>query len=257
MLHVKELNAKKPIAEARNLKVAYGDKVIHENASFHINEAEIYGFLGGSGSGKTTLMKTLIYLKEPDSGTVTMLGEDIWNLSLKDREKIKLQTGFMFQFGALFSSMSVLDNIGVMLREYSSLSKKDIEDISMFWLLKVGLKKQAASLYPSELSGGMKKRAALARALVLSPRMLFLDEPNSGLDPVSARAMDRLIVDLRDSLGLTVAMVTHDADSIFSILDRFLIVHDKHIVFEGNLDEVKDFKDNPLQELFDSRKMEE
>ncbi|NLY03661.1 MAG: ATP-binding cassette domain-containing protein [Campylobacter sp.] len=245
--------SKIPIATAKNLKVAYGSKVIHENASFHINEAEIYGFLGGSGSGKTTLMKTLIYLKEPDSGKVTVFGKDIWNLGINEREKIKLQTGFMFQFGALFSSMSVLDNIGVMLREYSDFSKKDIEDISMFWLQKVGLKRSAAYLYPSELSGGMKKRTALARALVLSPRMLFLDEQNSGLDPVSARAMDRLIVSLRDSLGITVAMVTHDADSIFTILDRFLIVHDKHIVFEGTLEEVHDFKDNPLQELFDSR----
>lgn len=254
MLHVKDFNTKEKIAQASNLKVTYGEKVIHENANFHINEAEIYGFLGGSGSGKTTLMKTLIYLKEPAGGTVTMLGKDIWSLDLKEREKIKLQTGFMFQFGALFSSMTVLDNIGVMLREYSDLSKKDIEDISFFWLQKVGLKKEAATLFPSELSGGMKKRAALARALVLSPRMLFLDEPNSGLDPVSSRAMDRLIVDLRDSLGLTVAMVTHDADTIFSILDRFLIVHDKHIVFEGNLNEVQNFKDNPLQELFDSRK---
>ncbi|NLK66441.1 MAG: ATP-binding cassette domain-containing protein [Campylobacteraceae bacterium] len=243
----------KRFIEGENLTLAFGDRIIHDNVSFHINEAEIYGFLGGSGSGKTTLMKTLTYLKEPDKGKVYMFDKDLWSLSLKEREKVKLQTGFMFQFGALFSSMTVLDNIGLMLREYSKLSNKDINDISMFWLQKVGLKKEAANLYPNELSGGMKKRAALARALVLSPRVLFLDEPNSGLDPVSARAMDRLILNLRDTVGLTVAMVTHDVDSIFSILDRFLIVDNKKIVFEGNLDEVKEFKDNPLQELFDSR----
>lgn len=243
----------KNLIEGKNLTVSFGDKIIHDDVSFSINEAEIYGFLGGSGSGKTTLMKTLTYLKEPSGGKVYMFDKDLWALNLKERENVKLQVGFMFQFGALFSSMNVLENIGVMLREYSNLSKKDINDISMFWLQKVGLKKEAATLYPSELSGGMKKRVALARALVLSPKVLFLDEPNSGLDPTGARAMDRLILNLRDTIGLTVAMVTHDVDSIFTILDRFLIVHNKKIVFEGNLDEARNFKDNPLQELFDSR----
>lgn len=242
------------LIQAKDLVIKYGENVVHDKVSFHIKEAEIYGFLGGSGSGKTTLMKTLIYLKEPSSGKVYMFGEDLWNLSFKKRENIKLQTGVMFQFGALFSSMNVISNIGVMLREYSSLSKKDIRDVSMFWLKKAGLKEEVAKLYPSHLSGGMKKRVALARALVLSPRVLFLDEPNSGLDPISARQMDDLIVSLRDSLGITIAMVTHDSDSIFNILDRFLIVDNKKIVFEGNLEEVKDFENNPLKDLFDSKR---
>ena len=242
--------------EAKNLTIKYGDRLIHKDASFHIKEGEIYGFLGGSGSGKTTLMKTLIYLKEPSQGTVYMFDKDLWSLNIKQREEIKLKTGVMFQFGALYSSMNVLDNIGVLLREYSSLSKDDIKDISMFWLKKTGLKEEAANLFPSELSGGMKKRVALARALVLSPRVLFLDEPNSGLDPVSARRMDELIVNLRDSLGITVGMVTHDSDSIFNILDRFLIIDNKKVAFEGNLKEVKNFENNPLKELFDSKNKE-
>lgn len=242
--------------EAKNLTIKYGDRLIHKDASFHIKEGEIYGFLGGSGSGKTTLMKTLIYLKEPSGGKVFMFDKDLWSLDVKQREEIKLKTGVMFQFGALYSSMNVLDNIGVLLREYSSLNKNDIRDISMFWLKKTGLKEDAAKLFPSELSGGMKKRVALARALVLSPRVLFLDEPNSGLDPVSARRMDELIVSLRDSLGITVGMVTHDSDSIFNILDRFLIIDNKKVAFEGNLKEVKNFENNPLKELFDSKNKE-
>ncbi|WP_297575520.1 ABC transporter ATP-binding protein [uncultured Campylobacter sp.] len=237
------------LIEGKNLVVGYGDKILHESINFHINEAEIYGFLGGSGSGKTTLMKTLIYLKEPLSGKIYMFGKDLWSLNYKEREKIKLKTGVTFQFGALFSSMSVLDNIAIMLREYSSLDSKDIIDIAMFWLDKVGLKEECATLFPSELSGGMKKRVALARALVLSPRVLFLDEPNSGLDPVSSRAMDRLIMSLRDSLGITVVVVTHDEESIFTMLDRFLIIGNKKVLFEGSLDEAKALKSNPLREI--------
>lgn len=241
------------IIEGKNLTIAYGDKIMHDNVNFGIKKSEIYGFLGGSGSGKTTLMKTLFYLKEPKHGVVEIFGKDIWALNHKDKMELKLKCGVMFQFGALYSSMNILDNIGVLLREHSKLPKKIIEEISMFWLQKVGLKKETATLYPSELSGGMKKRASLARALVLSPEILFLDEPNSGLDPMSARGFDTLIKDLRDSLGLTVVMVTHDVDSIFSILDRFLIIENKKIIFEGSVNEVKNIEHNPLQELFNMR----
>lgn len=243
----------KIIVEGKNVTTAYGSKIMHDNVSFHINEAEIYGFLGGSGSGKTTLMKTMIYLKEPQSGDVFMLGENMWKSSEATKQKLRLQTGLMFQFGALFSSMTVLDNVGVLLREYSDMNEKEVKELSTFWIQKVGLKKEAAGLYPSELSGGMKKRAALARALALTPKILFLDEPNSGLDPISARELDRLVCDLRDSLGITVAMVTHDIDSIFDILDRFLIIDNHKIAFEGNIKEVQEFKDNPLAELFEMR----
>lgn len=241
------------IIEGKNLTIAYGKKVMHDNVSFHVKKSEIYGFLGGSGSGKTTLMKTLFYLKEPNSGVVEIFGKDIWALNSADKMKLKLKCGVMFQFGALYSSMNILDNIGVLLREYSDIPDKIINEISMFWLQKVGLNKETATLFPSELSGGMKKRASLARALVLSPEILFLDEPNSGLDPMSARAFDKLICDLRDSLGLTVVMVTHDIDSIFSVLDRFLIIENKKIIFEGNVEEIKDLKNNPLDELFNMR----
>ncbi len=237
----------------KDIVTRYSDRIIHENVNFHIKQGEIYGLLGGSGSGKTTLLKSMIFLKEPSSGSVEIDGVDIWRATPKKQQEIKLELGVMFQFGALFSNMSVLDNIGIMLREYSKFEPNDIDEIAKMWLIKAGLKLNSMSLYPSELSGGMKKRVALARALVLSPKVLFLDEPNSGLDPISARAMDRLICEIRDSLGITVVMVTHDVDSIFNILDRFLIVDNKKIAFEGDLKQALEFKDNPLKDLFSMR----
>ena len=237
----------------KDIVTKYSDRIIHENVNFHIKQGEIYGLLGGSGSGKTTLLKSMIFLKEPSSGSVEIDGVDIWRATPKKQQEIKLELGVMFQFGALFSNMSVLDNIGIMLREYSKFEPNDIDEIAKMWLIKAGLKLNSMSLYPSELSGGMKKRVALARALVLSPKVLFLDEPNSGLDPISARAMDRLICEIRDSLGITVVMVTHDVDSIFNILDRFLIVDNKKIAFEGDLKQALKFKDNPLKDLFSMR----
>ena len=150
--------------------------------------------------------------------------------------------------------MTVLENIGIMLREYSQLKNAEIDEIAKLWLLKVGLDKTSATLYPSQLSGGMKKRVALARALVLSPKVLFLDEPNSGLDPLSSRALDSLICELRDSLGLSVVMVTHDIDSIFNILDRFLILNGHKIAYEGDLNGAKQLENNPLGDLFSMRK---
>ncbi|MCI6988313.1 MAG: ATP-binding cassette domain-containing protein [Campylobacter sp.] len=243
----------KEIITGRDLTVAYGEKVMHDNVSFTVKESEIYGFLGGSGSGKTTLMKTMIYLKEPKSGTVMIDGDDVWRSDIKKRQEIKLKCGVMFQFGALFSNMNVLDNASVMLEQYSNYKRNEIYELASFWIQKVGLRKEAMYLYPSELSGGMKKRAALARALALSPKILFLDEPNSGLDPMSARQIDRLLLELRDNTGITIVMVTHDIDSIFDILDRFIIINDKKIIYEGDIKNVKDVEDNPLKELFELR----
>ena len=237
----------------KDIVTKYSDRSIHENVNFHIKQGEIYGPLRGFGSGNTTRLKSMIFLKEPSSGSVEIDGVDIWRATPKKQQEIKLELGVMFQFGALFSNMSVLDNIGIMLREYSKFEPNDIDEIAKMWLIKAGLKLNSMSLYPSELSGGMKKRVALARALVLSPKVLFLDEPNSGLDPISARAMDRLICEIRDSLGITVVMVTHDVDSIFNILDRFLIVDNKKIAFDGDLKQALKFKDNPLKDLFSMR----
>ena len=242
------------IIKATDLTTKVGDRVIHDGLNFHVNEAEIYGLLGGSGTGKSTLMKTMIYLKEPSAGKVEMLGRDLWSLDEAARREIKLACSVMFQFGALYTSMNVLENIYILLKEYSRMSERSMREIAMFWLQKVGLSENVALQYPSELSGGMKKRVAMARALVLSPKILFLDEPNSGLDPSSARAFDELVVELRDTLGVTVVMVTHDIDSICTILDRFLILQDKKIAFEGTFEQLMQMPENPLEELLKTRK---
>lgn len=242
------------IIKATDLTTKFGDRVIHDGLNFHVNEAEIYGLLGGSGTGKSTLMKTMIYLKEPSAGKVEMLGRDLWSLDEAARREIKLACSVMFQFGALYTSMNVLENIYILLKEYSRISERSMREIAMFWLQKVGLSENVALQYPSELSGGMKKRVAMARALVLSPKILFLDEPNSGLDPSSARAFDELVVELRDTLGVTVVMVTHDIDSICTILDRFLILQDKKIAFEGTFEQLMQMPENPLEELLKTRK---
>ena len=242
------------IIKATDLTTKFGDRVIHDGLNFHVNEAEIYGLLGGSGTGKSTLMKTMIYLKEPSAGKVEMLGRDLWSLDEAARQEMKLACSVMFQFGALYTSMNVLENIYILLKEYSEMSERSMREIAMFWLQKVGLSENVALQYPSELSGGMKKRVAMARALVLSPKILFLDEPNSGLDPSSARAFDELVVELRDTLGVTVVMVTHDIDSICTILDRFLILQDKKIAFEGTFEQLMKMPENPLEELLKTRK---
>ena len=242
------------IIKATDLTTKFGDRVIHDRLIFHVNEAEIYGLLGGSGTGKSTLMKTMIYLKEPSAGKVEMLGRDLWSLDEAARQEMKLACSVMFQFGALYTSMNVLENIYILLKEYSGMSERSMREIAMFWLQKVGLSENVALQYPSELSGGMKKRVAMARALVLSPKILFLDEPNSGLDPSSARAFDELVVALRDTLGVTVVMVTHDIDSICTILDRFLILQDKKIAFEGTFEQLMQMPENPLEELLKTRK---
>ena len=242
------------IIKATDLTTKFGDRVIHDGLNFHVNEAEIYGLLGGSGTGKSTLMKTMIYLKEPSAGKIEMLGRDLWSLDEAARREIKLACSVMFQFGALYTSMNVLENIYILLKEYSGMSERSMREIAMFWLQKVGLSENVALQYPSELSGGMKKRVAMARALVLSPKILFLDEPDSGLDPSSARAFDELVVELRDTLGVTVVMVTHDIDSICTILDRFLILQDKRIAFEGTFEQLMQMPENPLEELLKTRK---
>lgn len=226
------------IIAVKNLYTQYNDVIIHNGISFNVKKGEIFGILGGSGSGKSTLIKNMLFLQKPTSGEITFFGEDIWALREDKRDKILNRCGVMFQFGALFSSMNVLDNVAFLLIQKSQYDKQTIYDISKMWLELVGLNVSMAEKYPYELSGGMKKRVALARALALSPDILFLDEPTSGLDLQSAERFDMLIVKLKEILKITIVMVTHDLDSIKDSVDRLILLEDKQIVFEGSLNEL-------------------
>lgn len=227
----------KPIIQVKNLHNAYGNEIIHDGISFDVKSGEIFAILGGSGSGKSTLLRSMILLNRPSAGEINLFGYDIWNLQDKDRYKVLNRCGVLFQFGALYSSLNVLENVGIMLEEHSAYPQESIEEISKMWLDMAGLDKKTYYLYPYELSGGMKKRVGLARAMALGPEILFLDEPTSGLDPASAGKFDSLIMELKETLHLTIVMITHDLDSIKDVVDRFILLKDRHIDFEGNLDE--------------------
>jgi len=216
----------------------FGENVVHDGVSLSVQQGEIYGLLGGSGSGKSTLMKEMIMLLQPVSGEVSVLGHDLSSISRRDAIHLRRLWGVLFQHGALYSSLTVMENVAIRLKEYTDLPTKLIREIVRMKINMVGLPAHAAELYPSQLSGGMVKRASLARALAMDPRLLFLDEPTSGLDPVGAEEFDNLILELRDMLDLTVVMVTHDLDSIWTIVDRFAVLANKQVIAEGTLNEV-------------------
>lgn len=226
------------VIEVKDVVTRFGPNLVHDHISFSVHEGEIFGLLGGSGSGKSTILKEIVMLLQPNAGSITVLGKELDRLTLEEAHIMRTRWGMLFQSGALFSPLTVAENIGVALREYSNLEEDLIQDLIRLKLDLVGLPHFAASLYPSELSGGMKKRAALARALAMDPKLLFLDEPTSGLDPVGAQEFDELIVKLRDLLGLTIVMITHDLDSIFTIVDRMIVLAERQIVAQGTLDEV-------------------
>ena len=226
------------VIKVEDVVTRFGERTIHDGMNLHIEENEIYAILGESGSGKSVMMKEMIMLLEPSEGEVTVLSKKLRNIGYKDAQQLLCDWGVLFQFGALYSSLSVAENIEVQLKEYTNISKQMRDRLVQSKLALVGLEPHVGSLYPSELSGGMVKRAALARALAMEPKLLFLDEPTSGLDPIGARNFDALIVKLRDLLGITVVMITHDLESIFSIVDRMAVLADKHVVAEGTLENV-------------------
>ena len=199
-----------------NVTIAYGDFVVQRNLDFTVKRGDIFIIMGGSGCGKSTLLKVLIGLKEPAAGEVYYDGAPFWSADGDDQENMKRKFGTLFQSGALWSSMTLSENIGLALKQYTSLSDAEIRDVAAYKLMLVGLA-GFEDYYPNEISGGMKKRAGLARAMALDPDILFFDEPSAGLDPISAKLLDDLILELRDSLGTTVVVVTHELASIFAI----------------------------------------
>ena len=236
--------------KVRGVKTIFGDRVVHDGLNLTINKGEIYGLIGPSGCGKTTLLREMVMLQEFHGGNIEVLGHDLSNIGHEEAQKLRREWGVLFQAGALFSSLNLKENISLPLIEYSDLSKKMIDEIVKFKINLVGLKSSDALLYPSQISGGMKKKAALARALAMDPKLVFLDEPTSGLDPISARDFDSLILKLKELLGLTIVMVSHDLQSIYDTLDRVAIIDEKKIIYEGDLANIKNTKSKFIQTFF-------
>jgi len=238
------------VIKVEGVVTKFGTRIIHDGVNLHIEESEIYAILGESGSGKSVLMKEMIMLSEPSAGSISILGTSLDHISFEDAQALRSDWGVLFQSGALFSSLTVAENIEIQLKEYVNISKTMRDNLVNSKLALVGLEAHVGSLYPSELSGGMVKRAALARALAMEPKLLFLDEPTSGLDPIGARNFDALIVELRDLLGVTVVMITHDLESIFNIVDRMAVLADKHVVAQGTLENVLQSQHPFVEEFF-------
>ncbi len=211
---------KDPVIEVKGLKNRLGGQWVHSDVNFTVNRGEIFAIIGGSGSGKTTVLRSLLMLMEPTAGEIRIFGQDIRHLNEREANRIRRRWGMMFQHSALFSAMTVLENVMFPLQELSHLSKKIIQDLAMLKISLVGLPEEAAAKHPDELSGGMQRRAAAARAIAMDPELLFLDEPTSGLDPLSAKQFDHLLLFLRDTLDLTVVVVSHDIESLKRITDR-------------------------------------
>lgn len=243
----------KSIIRVKDVKTLFGTKIVHDGLNLSINEGEIYGLLGPSGCGKTTLLREMVMLQEYASGEIEILDYRLNNIRAKDAQALRREWGVLFQAGALFSSLTLHDNIALPLVEYTDLSQAMIEEIVEFKIHLVGLKGSDANLFPSQISGGMKKKAGLARALAMDPKLLFLDEPTSGLDPISAREFDKLILTLRDMLGLTIVMVSHDLQSIYETLDRVAIIDERKIAYEGSLKEVTSAKSRFIESFFKER----
>lgn len=226
------------LISVRGLKTAFGPHVVHDGLDLDVYRGEILGVVGGSGTGKSVLLRAIIGLLQPAAGNIHVLGRDVAGLSGPALQELAVHWGVLFQRGALFSSLTVAQNIEAPLREHVDMPQALMDEIAAYKISMVGLPPEAGQKYPSELSGGMVKRAALARALALDPEILFLDEPTSGLDPIGAAAFDGLIRRLRDALGLTVFMVTHDLDSLHAVCDRVAVLAEKRVILAGSMQDM-------------------
>ena len=247
-------DAEKPrdnVIEVRGLTNRFGDQLVHENLDLDVHRGEILGVVGGSGTGKSVLMRSIIGLQTPESGEVTVFGEP--NVGREETEAVDIRKrwGVLFQGGALFSTLSVAENVQVPLREfYPDLDQVLLDEIASYKIVMTGLPADAGPKFPAELSGGMRKRAGLARSLALDPELLFLDEPTAGLDPIGAAAFDDLTKSLQKTLGLTVFLITHDLDTLYAICDRVAVLADKKVVAVGTIDELLALDHPWIQEYF-------
>jgi phospholipid/cholesterol/gamma-HCH transport system ATP-binding protein len=242
-----------PVIAVDNIVTMLSGNLIHEDVSFSVPRGEVVALIGGSGSGKSVLLKEIIGLIKPTAGRIRLFDEDVWAADEAHLMAFRRRFGVLFQDGALFSSLTVEQNVAAPLHEHTALSAQECLELARLKIAMAGLPASACGKMPSELSGGMRKRAALARALALDPELLFLDEPTSGLDPISARAFDRLIRLLSDSLGLTVFLVTHDLDTLLSMVDRIIVLAHGKVLGQGSVEEVRKISDPWLKEYFSAR----
>ena len=239
------------VIEMKHVSTSFGAHVVHSDVNLQVRRAEIFALIGGSGSGKSTLLREMILLQQPNSGAVNVLGMALENLGEVDSMALRRRWGVMFQHGGLFSSLTVKENVGLPLREHTELSDALIDEIAAWKISMAGLAAEVGEQYPSELSGGMMKRASLARALALDPELLFLDEPTAGLDPVSADGVDQLILKQRDLFGLTIVMITHDLDLLWQVADRVAVLAEGTVQACGSMLELSKMNNPAVKKFFD------
>jgi len=244
-----------PVLAVDGIVTRFGPQTVHDGVSFDVARGSLVALIGGSGTGKSVLLREIIGLHRPTAGRVTLLGTDMWAASEAERVAVRRRFGMTFQDGALFSSLTVAQNVAAPLQEHTALESSTIARLVSLRLLQAGLDETAAARMPSELSGGMRKRVAIARAIALEPELLFLDEPTSGLDPITARAFDRLVRSLVDDLGLTVFVVTHDLDTLLTVADRVIVLARGRVLADGPVHEVMRFDDPWVRAYFSVRRM--
>ena len=240
-----------PIIEVRGLRNAFGEHVIHDGLDLEVRRGEIMGVVGGSGTGKSVLMRSIIGLQTPVAGEIEVFGQSMVGRDEEEAKNVRRRWGVLFQGGALFSTLTVAENVQVPIKEfYAGIDQELLDEIAAYKIAMSGLPVDAGAKYPSELSGGMRKRAGISRALALDPELLFLDEPTAGLDPIGAAGFDQLIHELRDALGLTVFLITHDLDTLYAICDRVAVLADKKVVAVGTIEELLALDHEWIQEYF-------
>jgi phospholipid/cholesterol/gamma-HCH transport system ATP-binding protein len=241
----------KPVIEIKKLSTRFGEHVVHAELDLAVQGGEIFALVGGSGSGKSTLLREMILLQRPDSGSIRVLGGELQSLSEAEILDLRRRWGVMFQHGGLFGSLTVTENVGLPLREHTRLDDKLIDEIAAWKLALTGLPPEVGAQYPAELSGGMMKRASLARALALDPELLFLDEPTAGLDPTSAGEVDQLVKKLRDLFGLTIVMITHDLDLLWQVTDRVAVLAEGKVQGVGSMQELSRMEAPAIRQFFE------
>ncbi len=244
-----------PVIEVDAIVTRFGAQTVHDGVTFSVGRGTLVGLIGGSGTGKSVLLREIIGLQRPTGGQVRLLGTDIWSAPANQLDAVRRRFGMMFQDGALFSSLTVAQNVAVPLHEHTRLSRSTIEALVALRLMQAGLPSDAGTKMPSELSGGMRKRAAIARAIALEPEVLFLDEPTSGLDPITARGFDRMVRELVDDLGLTVFLVTHDLDTLLGVVDRLIVLARGRVLADGTVPEVMAVDDAWIRDYFSVRRI--